>query len=685
MTSRGRSNSYIDTPSPVFVPRCRRYSEDSLRLTHIRSQHNLQVACTEIDTRVINKVTIEHCLPIDNDWVSWEELLSNPLRVSDATLSKILRLRPVSGSPPWINSKVNLNEDRTHVLYIRSFILKAHELRDIIMSFHESGIETRTTLSWLDCINLMQPAQRVYVRYVGQTCRSGAVRFREDILRWQCGFISKFFQVLGELYPHSLDSAAVYELRGSYLPKIVEQREQSLIVLLGLPSLLNQRLWPVNLFTPNEAHEESFRKLGTRTIARLSIFKFHPLHDLVPLEEWAKKVQKHALFPFAFGRTKFTPFSDSLRQMIIEQGRPSAFEGKFVLFLVVGDRQTFLAYRKASAFFSRPSDTSDLLKGFLTRLWNWEYNTPTKPAQHDISRLISAGAMPFVDLCPWLKAEGPDILEASHLLKEYTLFVKPVIILSLAARPSSVVASGFSHAFGYPQSCKFRDKVGRLNLIHCGTDFCCVQIPCFHPGLARYSINPETFAKVLDMTLWILLLAISVVLDSAAAFEKRSREDWCIYIKNTVEKTLNDENFYSHYDDLKAKLHRKRPKWCLTTLNMRERSHLAVASRPIKDRFLMVGFAVDEPGSSRRRQQAWTLWHLNIPELHSHINRERKDDWFFWANNLKKGTSLLADASVSAILGSDATLASQERSRRQQVSPGEQRGHGNDRNYGKNP
>ncbi|CAG8097453.1 unnamed protein product [Penicillium nalgiovense] len=677
MTSRGRSNSCIGTPSPVFVPRHRRYSEDSLRLTHIRSQHNLQAAVSKtiinrlasygVDTRAINKVTIEHCLPIDDDWVPWEEILNNPLGVSDATLSKMLRLRPVSGSPR-ISSKVKQNGDRTHVLYIRSFILKVHELREIIMRFHESGVETRTTLSWLYCINIMQPAQRVYVRYVGQTCRSGAVRFREDLLRWQRGFISKFFQVMGELYPHSLDSAAVYELQGSYLLKIAEQREQALIVLLGLPSLLNQRLWPVNLFTPNEAHEESFRTLGTRTIARLSISEFHPLRDLVALQDWAKKVQVYAeTHPFSvcLWKNKVYPFSEALRQTIIEQGKPSAFQGKFVLFLVVGDRQTAPAYRNANAFFSKPSDTPDLLKGFLTRLWSWESDRPMNPARHDISRLIAAGAIPFVDLCPWLKAEGTDILEASHLLKEYALFVKPIIILSLAAKPSSVVASGFSHAFGYPQSCKFREKVGRLNLIHCGTGFCCIQIPCFHPGLARFSTNPETLAKILDMTLWILLLAISVVLDSADTFEGQSREDWCIYIKNTVEKTLNNRNFYSHYDYLKAQLHGKRPRWCSTTLNTRERSHLAVASLPIKDRFLMVGFAVDEPGFSRRRQQAWTLWHLNIPELHSHINRERKDDWFFWANNLTKGTSFLADASVSAILGTDATLALQERSGRQ--------------------
>ena len=275
MNFRERLNSYNGMSSPIFLSRRRRYS-DSSRFTHIRSQYNLRVAISNVirarlatygvDTREINKGTIEHCLPTDNDWVSWEEVLNNPLGVSDATLLKILRLRNTSDSPSWIDSKSQLRRHRTHILYIRSFVPRAHELRDIITKFHESGIETRTTLTWLDSINTMQPAKRVYIRYVGQTCRSGAVRFREDLLRWQRGFISKFFQVMGELYPQSLDTAAVYEVQSSYLLDIAERKEQALIVLLGLLSFLNQRLWPVKLFKPGEAHEESFRKLDTRTI-----------------------------------------------------------------------------------------------------------------------------------------------------------------------------------------------------------------------------------------------------------------------------------------------------------------------------------------------------------------------------------------------------------------------------------
>ena len=45
---------------------------------------------------------------------------------------------------------------------------------------------------------------------------------------------------MGKLYSQFLDSASVYELRVTYLPKIAEEEEHALIVLLGLISLLNE-------------------------------------------------------------------------------------------------------------------------------------------------------------------------------------------------------------------------------------------------------------------------------------------------------------------------------------------------------------------------------------------------------------------------------------------------------------
>ena len=75
----------------------------------------------------------------------------------------------------------------------------------------------------------------------------------------------------------------------------------------------------------------------------------------------------------------------------------------------------------------------------------------------------------------------------------------------------------------------------------------------------------------------------------------------------------------------------------------------------LQDRSSLVAFAVNEPKSSRRRRQVWTLWHLDRPELHNHISRQRNDDWFSWANSLPQSTSFIADTSVHAILGSSAT------------------------------
>ena len=56
-----------------------------------------------------------------------------------------------------------------------------------------------------------------------------------------------------------------------------------------------------------------------------------------------------------------------------------------MLFLIVGERQTAPAYKKADPFFTRPSNTPELLKSFLTRLWSCEKNQPVDPAQKDIA------------------------------------------------------------------------------------------------------------------------------------------------------------------------------------------------------------------------------------------------------------------------------------------------------------
>lgn len=361
-------------------------------------------------------------------------------------------------------------------------------------------------------------------------------------------------------------------------------------------------------------------------------------------------------------RNKYHDFPDSLRDMILGQAVPSAFRGNFVFLLTVGAGISQEGYQKKQAFYTGSSDSARLIKSFFNRLWDWEQ--PHNLTSHRVDDLTRVGAFPFVDLCPWYRAEGEDLMAAAGFLKQYTMSIRPLIILTLAAKPSSTVASGFRHPFGYPSSCKFWSKVGQLNLVYCN-GLCCIQIPCFHPGQGRFSINPNTFLEVLDMTMWVVLLTISVILDSMKEFETKTREDWCHYIKSKVDEVLRSKGFYTRFNSLKERLQSEKPSPTSTTLTLKARSKIAIATRTdvvsnrmiiletsltiTQDRCIISGFAVDRPLSDRRRQQVYRLWDLGIPELHIHIRRENPQDWFRWANSLEEGTSFFVDAVAKAI------------------------------------
>jgi hypothetical protein len=68
-----------------------------------------------------------------------------------------------------------------------------------------------------------------------------------------------------------------------------------------------------------------------------------------------------------------------------------------------------------------------------------------------------------------------------------------------------------------------------------------------------------------------------------------------------------------------------------------------------QDGYIYSGYAVDGSMSTRRRQQVYRLWIMDIPELHVHINRDRAQDWFTWANQLEEGTSFFVHAMAQAI------------------------------------
>jgi hypothetical protein len=534
-----------------------------------------------VSTEGIPALILEHCLPKNDAYAKdWKVLIHTPLKVSDQMLLDMLGLRTaMERTQPDKGS-------RQTFVYIRSFQLTVVQLIDIIAEFHGTGLQYAKATAWLRSIEMMRPQELVFVRYVGRTTREALRRHREDLLIRKTGFLARFLSTLEKNYPMVIDSAMIHvfparQLKGlREVSKYNRISEQVAIALLGLPYLLNQAMtdfvdWQ---FDPSPSYRQAFVALATDTISRMSPSRFHKRPAPMSLIAWGNEIQRYAREHkqvVSVWRNRCHEFPDLLKHMMVKQATPSLFEGKYVLMLTVGAGISHGSYRTAEAFYTGHSSSATLIKSFLSRLWQWEQSRNC--VEYALDDLIDAGAFPFVDLCPWHKAEGSNLQAAAGFLKQYIGLAKPLIMLTFSVKPSSLIASGFERSQG--SASDFWTRVGNLELVHPVEGLCCIQIPCFHPGQGRYSIKPAVFLKVFDMTLWVLLLTINVALDSMAKFDATNRHGWCEFIKANVESILRDQGFCTKFNNLKASLYSERPTPGMTWPTSSDRFATAVATR----------------------------------------------------------------------------------------------------------
>ncbi|KAL2809983.1 hypothetical protein BJX63DRAFT_423456 [Aspergillus granulosus] len=567
-----------------------------------------------VNTDGLSPMLLDHCLPVTTvaNKTSWEMLLRDSLQLSDKALMDILTLN-YSGSRTNVR---NIVLQQT-VIYIRSFHMTAGQLQEVAAEFCKTGHRHTKITTWLASIQKLRADQTVYIRYVGRTTRDVLRRHREDLLTRRAGFLAKFLTCLETMFPTVIDSVVLYTFPtpAGGNPEVTlcnEIREQAVIALLNIHSLLNQTL-------SNAAH-----------------LIFSSASHNASLAAWADDIQCYAReHQESVSRFRNTvhDFPDNLRAMLIRQATPSKLYGKFVLFLTAG----------AEAFYEGSSDSAKLIKDFLSRLWSWEQNESIKKVH--IQEIVSAGGFPFVDLCPWQKATGKDLKAAAQFLKRYIFIAKPLILLTFSEKPSSVLGYGSSDSSEASCATKFWSRVGQVELIQLGSLYR-IQIPCFHPGQGRFSPKPDIFLTIFDMTLWVLLLAISISLDSVKLYRTQDRKEWCKYIKQQAEQVLLSAGFYE-----KSDLYRERPRSTATALTVTERSKIAIATRRDVDQLIFSGLAVDGAISDSCRQQTYRLWELNIPDLHLHIGRERPWEGFQWANSLPEGASLFVEAIAVPLWG----------------------------------
>lgn len=543
--------------------RQRRYSEASLRLTKT-GQYGLRKAVLGIlmnrlseggvDVQHLDPALLNHCLPKDCNNTDWEMMIHTPLKAPDHVVSRALDLRLAE------NTELKLKGEQRSVLYVRSFQLSKKQLCDVITQFSQARPEAATTATWSECLELLKPNDSVYIRYVGRTERSALLRHRHDIAlkSIKSGFLAKFLEALKRTHPSVIDTATIYELPGICLRQFCESKEQILIALLGLPSLVNQRLCETRSFVPTKSHQSAFVSLETDTFLALSSSKLQPVSQGL-IVAWATKIQEYTrAHKLSVSRStrQALEFSDALRLAITRQAQASMINGKFVVCLTIGAEMSLEAWRNAGEFFSGTSDSARRMSDHLRRLWSWETGKPVN--DEHLKLLISAGLLPFINLSPWLKVEGKDLQQAIRFAKDYVVLTKPMIILTLGARASSSAASGFNHPFGYPASQKLDDRVGKLDLVDC-EGVLSIQISSFHPGKGRYCRNPATFNEVFNVTLWIFLFTINVCLKSSELFQNHTRKNWCRHIKATVDDKLHKSGTYDLLNSMKEKLRSEGP------------------------------------------------------------------------------------------------------------------------------
>ncbi|OJJ32314.1 hypothetical protein ASPWEDRAFT_745951 [Aspergillus wentii DTO 134E9] len=116
-----------------------------------------------------------------------------------------------------------------------------------------------------------------------------------------------------------------------------EIKEQAAISLLGLPSLPNQaRTGAANwCFAPDESHRDRFQGIRTHAISCLDPVRFHPIPQRKTISTWADDIQRYAREnrrPVSVFRNRCHDFPGSLKDMVMEQATPAAFDGEIRTF-----------------------------------------------------------------------------------------------------------------------------------------------------------------------------------------------------------------------------------------------------------------------------------------------------------------------------------------------------------------
>lgn len=506
----------------------------------------------------------------------WDNLLQTPLFLDDDNMTMCLNLKLAKQSdanPP----------DGDAVFYVRSFTMSLHHLRKVIDDMETNDIVSAELTSWNRATEYVTDLDTpLYIRYIGMSQHVNAwTRYKQDLSQRTDGLYGFFIDTVASLCPDVLRDVKIYNFQTARMsamrrpdgtpfkfdPSVVDIREQILIALFGYDSLLNRQHGGKYVsYVPSDYDQVAFQRLGTSLFQHMRQYSAQPdAETQMSVAQWMSTVQIFANSNEVDLGTDKYPIDPERRELWAQQALPATVHGK-VLACWYGDYVPLHRLREVVPFWSQDSRTPRMLKDFISRLLALEENDMgTRWSSSQLTPYTDRGLFPFVDYQYWPKHTEllRDIMELS---RQYIEVTKPLVVVTLSKSLSCVVQSNFSNptTTNWPREAETFDDVvigsqaravrdwipavGNLHLAYytdpgelryakavqygqnrTTPEFspqpndCFIQIPSIHPGYDNYNRGWIELRRLLDMSMWKIVLTMDV---AAKIVQDGQHDEW---------------------------------------------------------------------------------------------------------------------------------------------------------------
>lgn len=538
-------------------------NEDALR-TFVYDEVATRMRQSHIDTSGLTTEYLDWMLPKDADVKIWIRLLQFPILISDAELESIFELSRSTAA-------TRAPAPGHAIYYMRSFRLTVRHLLDIIAEWESVGtphLIFDECESWKEQTEYVALDEEIYIRYVGMSQRvSGYERFADDLVHRRGGIMGAFLTAIGSECAEVLKKCAVYEFVSAelrpYIPndqhdgawRAADLREQALIALMGRQSLLNRQSGGGHVsYDPSSEDKQLFKSLKTDATMRLNQLIEAGDYSL-PGDAMRREAVQHIARIKALGEefsdelgTSAVPVTAAMVDAWTKQAMAGAVYGN-VLALFVGDYCPLTAMVNPAPYWEQSSRSVRFVRDMLGRLRGLELG---RDDPVEIQDLLDASVLPFVNF-QYTPTRKTHHAESAALLRQYIAAIKPLFVLTYETRTSGVVGDNFVGTYspdrnivpiaGIPRLRYFTEpgevsgKGTRVKKAEnaVNEEECFIQIPCLHPGSDRYRASSLELRRILEMTLWQLVLGFDVSLKLLSQGVPPSRAQLCKTVLQEME------------------------------------------------------------------------------------------------------------------------------------------------------